>query len=465
MRRLGIAGCLIVTILSGICVGQTTRPDQTEQLLEEVRALRAEVKDLRAQLNQRLPATQPAVSAAAVADTSAMVMHDAERRSHFLEMGEMTAGYVPNKGFIIRSEDGNFLMHPWMFIQVRNVTNYREPGSDGKSSETQNGFEIPRMKLIFDGNVFSPDLTYQFIWATSDTTGNLGLQDAWARYHFPKSQWAVQAGQIRDPVDHEQIMYATRSLTPERSIVNNVLLNSDNIVKGADVAYGYDLPSPVRFEVAITDGMRNFDTNFQDYPTNPANWGAAGRVEWKLAGNWKDYEQFTALGDEQDLMVLGGGVDYTEAGAAGSLIYVGDVQYDAPSGLMIYAAYLGRYTRDNSGPIGTNGGATSTSGPPADTYDSTVRVMAAYLIDKHFEPFARYEYLHIDPHELPATAAHDEIHDITLGFNYYFHGHRAKISAAASYLPIGSPIANNGSDLLVAARQEVIIQVQFQIII
>src|SRR5205823_3692419 len=122
------------------------------------------------------------------------------------------AGYTRDKGFIVRSEDGNFLLHPWAFIQIRNATNYRERATT--TSDTQNGFELPRMKFILDGNVISPDLTYQFIWATSDTTGNLGLQDAWARYHVPHTPFALRAGQIRDPVDHEQIMYATRSLTP-----------------------------------------------------------------------------------------------------------------------------------------------------------------------------------------------------------------------------------------------------------
>jgi hypothetical protein len=92
--------------------------------------------------------------------------------------------------------------------------------------------------------------------------------------------------------------------------------------------------------------------------------------------------------------------------------------------------------------------------------------MAAYLFDGHFEPFVRYEYLHINPHELPASAVHDVIHDITVGFNYYFHGHRAKVTAGASYLPNGSPISNTNSDLLSnQGGNEVIIEAQFQLIL
>ncbi|HXE52891.1 MAG TPA: hypothetical protein VN541_07755, partial [Tepidisphaeraceae bacterium] len=357
----------------------------------------------------------------------------------------------------------NFLLHPWAFGQFRYAANYRQKAKNG-GTDWQTGFELPRMKLVLDGYVYGPGLTYQFIWATSDTTGNLGLQDAWARYHIPDSPFAVQGGQIRNPVDHEQIMFATKSLTPERSIVNNVLLNSDNVVKGFDVSYGYDGNYPVRAELAFTSGMRNFDTTFADFPTNPATWGAAARVEWKVMGRWEDYSQFTALGDKEPLLVFGGGADYTEAGDTDGLIHVADVQLNTPSALTLYAAYLGRYTRHNGGAPGTNGGFT-TGGPFPTTYDATARVLGAYLITRHFEPFAKYEYLNFDHRELPASAAHRYINDVGLGFNYYFYGHRAKFSACASWLPNGSPIANTGADLLANRTNEVIFEGQFQLII
>lgn len=378
------------------------------------------------------------------------------------DMEGITAGYIRDQGFVIRSEDGNFLLHPWAFIQVREATNYSE---NKNNSKWDTGFELPRMKLILDGNVFSPDLTYQVIWATSDTTGNLGLQDAWARYHIPDTPFAAEGGQIRDPVDHEQIMYATQSMTPERSIVNNVLLNGDNIVKGVDFTYGYDGEIyPWRAQAALTSGMRNFDTTFQGWPVNPATWGVAGRVEWKLMGKWRDYFHFTAMGDKEPLLVIGGGVDYTEAGPTSDFTQVADVQFNTPSGITLYGAYLGRYVRHNAGPPGSNGASTGT-GPFADTYDTTARIMAAYLIDRHWEPFVRYEFLNFDPRELPPTAAHHIINDITVGFNYYFYGQRAKFSVGASYLPNGSPISNTMSDLVINSGNQVIIQVQFQLII
>lgn len=437
----------------------------TRELLDEVRALRSEVKELRAKVTEPQSATQPspvAIQPPATQDTMNQIVQDAEQHSELADMEGLTAGYIRDKGFIIRSDDGNFLLHPWAFVQIRDATNYRE-NATATTSDTQTGFELPRMKFILDGNIVSPDLTYQFIWATSNTSGDLGLQDAWARYHLPNTPFAIEAGQIRDPVDHEQIIFATKSLTPGRSIVNNVLLNGDDIVKGASISYGFDGNYPFRTEVAFTSGERNFDTDFQQFPTNSASWGAAGRFEYKLMGDWNDYNQFTGLNNKQPLLVLGAGVDYTEAGDTGGLTHVADIQYTLPNGLSLYAAYLGRYVRNNGGSPATNGGFTG-SGPSFDTYDASVRVMMAYLIQEHWEPFARFEWIDFDSREL-AAGTDNVVYDATLGLNYYFYGHRAKLSAAATYLPNGSPVDSTIDDVLAShGGNEVIAQVQLQFI-
>ena len=60
---------------------------------------------------------------------------------------------------------------------------------------------------------------------------------------------------------------------------------------------------------------------------------------------------------------------------------------------------------------------------------------------------------------------HDTLQDITVGFNHYFVGHRAKNSCAASYLPDGSRIANTQRDLLTKRKNEVIVQAHIQLMI
>ncbi len=117
--------------------------------------MRARVDDLQAKLDaqdrreaanaQRHDSTEQAAAADAV-------QRDAQRRS--LDMEEpFTAGYVRDRGVIIRSDDGDFLLHPWAFIQIRNATNYRdsvaETGSTRTRTDTENGFELPRANLFW----------------------------------------------------------------------------------------------------------------------------------------------------------------------------------------------------------------------------------------------------------------------------------------------------------------------------
>ena len=67
------------------------------------------------------------------------------------------------------------------------------------------------------------------------------------------------------------------------------------------------------WEMRANDGANAPNQNFQDFPTNKANFGADGRIEYLAFGKWSQYEDFTALGNKQDLLAFGAGVDFTEA--------------------------------------------------------------------------------------------------------------------------------------------------------
>src|SRR4051812_29654381 len=328
-------------------------PPTTRQLLDKIDSLQSQVKDLKAQV-EGVTRAQSAENAGA----RDAVRDDAQRRSQLVDLERFTAGYRPEQGFLLQSEDGRFLLHPWVVMQIRNETTYREDGKSGGRSDTQNGFELRRMKLIFDGNLFDPGFTYQFIFGVDRHNGNLALEDAWARWKPGNAGGLyVRGGQIRDLLDHEQITFAPRLVAAERTLVNSLFANGEGIVQGASI--GFDNDGPVRGEFALTDGMRSANTTFQDFPANAADWGLAGRVDWKLAGDWKEYSSLSALGAKSPLLVIGGGADFTEAGDTQQLTHVADLQLTCPCGLSVYGAYLGRYVNHNSGGIGTNGGSSA----------------------------------------------------------------------------------------------------------
>ncbi|HEX4053686.1 MAG TPA: hypothetical protein VHX86_05430 [Tepidisphaeraceae bacterium] len=70
-----------------------------------------------------------------------------------------------------------------------------------------------------------------------------------------------------------------------------------------------------------------------------------------------------------------------------------------------------------------------------------------------------------DPRDFTG-GANSTVHDISLGCNYYFYGHRARFTGAASYLPNGSPVASSIRDPLTGHRgNELMLQVQFQLML
>jgi len=469
----------------------TTQPGiANQQLLDKINDLEAEVHQLKAEQQSQHQLLQQQAQKI-VPDSAATMMQiqaDAERHSQFLDAAAvLDAGYA-NGRFFIQSDDGNFVLRPWVHIEIRDSTSWRQNFFvNPRSDDTENGFELRRARFGFDGNLFTPDLTYFINWATNrgnstltvtnssgatvgTTTSPVGgvpvLEEAWVQYNFHDTPWFIRAGQIHDPLDHENIV-GSKFRAPEASLQGDIFGNTDTFTQAATVKF--DNHGPVRVEAGVTDGIRAANTNFEDSPNNGIAYdgGVAGRIEWKLMGNWKDYNQLTAYGDKTDLLVLGSGYDYSYAGGGyNQLSHTLDLQYGSPSGLFAYLCYFGRYTEHNRGIPNTSGVSASFVSPTPDagkdTYEPSVDAQVAYLFG-NFEPFARYEYLYLRG---TAAGSQNNVHDISLGFNYYFFGHNVKFTGMATYLPNGIPINDDSSDVLISNRKaEVIFITQLQLLL
>lgn len=439
----------------------TTTEPTTKELMEQIEALKAKVEQLEtAQQNQ---ITREDVDA-----TVRSVLRDADKQSQLFAMEGFTAGYTDGK-FILQSSDGNFLLHPWLQFQLRNTTSWRIDGKQpNNNDDMQNGFEIRRMKFGFDGNAFTKDLTYLFQFNTDRNDGHTFLEDAWVRYQFA-DQYAFRVGQFKDPLAHESIVSSKKFTAVERSYTNDYFSPADNYTQGVSLIYG-SAHAPLHAEVGFTDGANivtfgnptrtGQNRDFHDFPTNDADYGVAGRVEYLAMGNLKDYDDFTALGTKDNLLVFGVGADYTEAGDTGFLTHTLDVQYEMPNGLALYAAYYGRYTKDS--PAGTN--PPLTSNDHQDLYDWGALAQASYLINSKLEVFARYGYLRLDEDGVP-DGTEQNVHEITGGANYYFVGHAVKFSLDVGWLPNGAPISDSGAGILAGNDPSFYLRGQFQLLL
>lgn len=226
------------------------------------------------------------------------------------------------------------------------------------------------------------------------------------------------------------------------------------------------------------DGFGSVNTKFFDaggIPTgvggaagvSPTNYGASTRVEYLLLGDrtetvnpYAEYDQFTSLHDKQDILVVGGGADYSQAGANDVVLHSADVQYNQVGGFSAFAAYYGTYRKINT----TAGGIS----PAGYYYDLGFEGQIAYLIDQRFEPFARYDYVHFDPNSVRGVSGLSThiLQEITVGANYYVYGQKLKLTADADWLPGGSPADADAAGVLKdSGNNEFVFRAQVQLAI
>ncbi|HEV8291335.1 MAG TPA: porin, partial [Tepidisphaeraceae bacterium] len=417
------------------------------------------VEELKAQvqeLNKKVAAleTKQATSSPDAQATIEAVLRDAERRTHLLANGaDLSAGY--DTTFFIRAGDA-FLLRPQINFQFRNITDFRQNTSGNKDDEIENGFEVRRLQFILEGNIISKDIEYAFVWNTNRETstqtvrdstgaaigtvdvksgGNLFLEDAYVKYMFA-DQWGTRIGQFKDPVTHEKLVSDKRLVTVERSMLDAILGGGyEERVQGVTAIFGgYKANQPLYVEAGITDGINSLNT---DFTKHSSDFGVAGRIEYKVMGEWKDYRDFTAKGDKGDLLVIGGGFDWTQFGDGNSEVGTVDAQWEMASGLGLYGAVIVRQLD------------AELTGAADDQTDYGALVQVSYLLNPAWEVFGRYDFVKFDTDRVFGTVTEDTFHEITGGVTYYMGdngsaGHRMKITVDLNWLPNGAPQSLKG---------------------
>jgi hypothetical protein len=447
----------------------TTQPDSVSQDNAE---LRSEVDQLKAKVDRLETNQSPVVSGQSSTSTPPSIPDTNQAAFHAFHL---TSGYDPAVGFVIRSDDGQFSLHPGIVVDFRNMTSYREEVLPNSGSEvpkpgdsTQNGFDVSRFRMTFDGRV-TQNFTY-FVQLQDDQGQTFGLLDAYGTYHFGDSPFALKAGQFKDPVWHERNLSEADLLTVDRSLVESLLGGGQTArVQGLGVMFDQDR---LRAQLVFHDGFNSGNTKFFDSGglgagvgagagVTPTNFGTTVRTEYMLIGNrtpefnpYTEYDkQFTALGDKQDILVAGGGADFSQASSNDVIFHSADLQYDTTCGFSAYAAYLASY-RDLHAAQGVKKGY---------YYDPGFVVQVAYLVTPKIEPFARYDYSYL-PLGSTTGLITGEVQEITLGANYYVYHQNLKVTLDASWLPNGAPADADALGILKdSGHNEAVLRLQFQL--
>ncbi len=449
-----------------------------EQLIKEVNALKAELRELRA--NQ----SDARMSEAYANEVRALVrevLADAETRDA-MSGSALTAGH--DGKFFLASSDNKFRLNIEGQIQFRYIAGFADGGSD----EGETGFAIRRSKLKFSGHVGDPKFKYE-IQLEVDRDDNDVLGDTIVVGYQLTDDLYIYWGETKAPFLREEMTSSKRQLAVERSYVNEIF--TLDVVQG--VFAKYEVNESVLIRGAFHDGSQSGDvfgsTNSRfndltdsliaiggdgidpdaadgkDFENDETDFAVVARVDWLIEGSWKQWKDFTSFPGEERFITIGAAVDY-EAGETGSAAMTDDIlawTIDGAfeqDGINLYAAYVGV-------DIDRDSGSTKIGHNPM-----AILVQGGYNYDlgngESIEPFARWEYINFDVPAASLTPGFDdEVNIYTFGLNWYHRKHKSKFTIdtviATEPLPDGQSGLGLQSDGAFADDQ-VSIRAQYQLL-
>jgi len=342
----------------------------------------------------------------------AEMLADAQNRSSLLAGG--SGGHDGN--FYLADDAGNFRLNVSGQIQFRYVIGFRD--EDNANDDFTTGFQTRRTKLEFSGHVMNPNWTYKVVGAFDRDGGSFNLEDSYVGYNFGNG-WRVKMGQFKAPFLREELVSSKYQLAAERSVVNE-LFNQD-YSQGVELRYE---AADWRFMAAFTDG---FGTDNSDYPNGAgeADYAVTGRGEWKFAGDWKDFEDFTSKAGQNFSGLLGAAIHWQQSSNTSNpadvdldyLTYTADVSFEGDS-WNAYGAFVGSHAEARA------------AGVDNDFDDFGIVAQGGYRFAANTELFARWDGVFLDEDR---NAADDNVNFLTVGLNQYYAGHAAKATVDFIY--------------------------------
>lgn len=390
----------------------------------------------------------------------AEMLADAQGRSSLLAGG--TGGH--DGGFYLASDDGAFRLGVTGFVQFRYMMDFRDSDSASGEDGFDSGFQTRRTKLGFAGKIYN-DWSYNVLMNFSRSSGNAALQDAFIDYSI-NNNWKLRMGQAKLPLLREELVGDQRQLTVERSLVNSMFTQD----RSQMVQLAYE-GAPFNVKFAFSDGLNSDNTDIDAGENTTAfivggeaDWAATARAEYVIAGQAKQFNDFTSEPDSAFGALIGAAIHYQQSPNTNNpldvdrdtLEYTVDVSLEG-GGWNAFAAFIGRNEEFRGG------------GGSVDTDDFAVVGQAGFRITDKWEVFGRYEGMFFDSDR----GLNDDNHNfVTAGVNHYIAGHAIKATAdvvvpfedTADLVALGI-LPETGTGLLGSTQDgEVVVRLQFQLL-
>jgi hypothetical protein len=403
-KRVGLVAGATALTLTGASFGGTSEAND-QDLRARIAQMEAELAKLQAQSGQEWLTEERAAEIRALVND---VLMDADTRASLLA-DNGTAGW-DDSGFYLASADGNYRLDISGLIQFRYILNLQDDDEFVDNDSTRGGFENSRTKVIFSGNVVSPDTTYK-VEGDFGQSGTFGLKDAWVK-HQMDSGWYLQAGQFKGPFLREELVDAGMQQAVERSFINGVFT--------ADRTQGIMLGTEgenFRFAASFNDGGRTPNTPALMYDTE---YSFDARAELKTSGEWSQFDDFSSWngGPSGVMFGLAGHIQKDEAGTSAGGVFgttdatiwavTGDVSVEF-GGANLYGAIVYADLDDDTASIDVN--------------PLGVVAQGGIFLSDDIELFGRFEW---GDHDVDLGGAEEDLMLLTIGVTKFWAEHDLK---------------------------------------
>ncbi len=308
-----IASALLALIASSQVCAQLQKIDTQSQLDDLMRQLN-HVEAVNAEVRLELDAAQADLNdgwlddqrAAQVASLVQEIINHADTRTNLRGDGLMMGW---SNGFFLASADGRHRLNVSGMMQARYTASWVGEDNPRPIDDWQSGFDIPRVRFDISGQIANPNMSYliQAGWGrldpdhmtNNDSVIDQRLWEVWAKMKIADNL-ALKVGQFKLPFTRETLVDASRQLAIEKSLVDHRL--------GLEMSTGVELVwsnRDRRFFLAFTNGSGAllWSNTIFNKPTTMPPWPALSRDtsysftlrhEWKLSGNWEQFNQFTS---------------------------------------------------------------------------------------------------------------------------------------------------------------------------
>lgn len=342
-------------------------------------------------------------------------------------------------------------------IQFRYTADFRGSGTHvrttGKDGRFTQGFTNGQTKLWVAGSVGTSDLEYkiQGNFTSDDSGGTAGpgyatsaspggsfvLDDAYFNYKL-NDQWSVKGGQFKMPLLREETIADQYQQSAQRSFTNNVYTPG----RSQQVQLGFK-QDQFRAYGGFGDGWRSKNTDFN--APNEADMALYARAEFKWAGDWDRFDDFTSWKGDGNAGMAGASLLWQYSGSNG---YTGDTAvgavapaHFAGTSFIMYAADIS-FESDGWNLYGAFIGAHIDPRPAAEktTDNFGVVIQGGYHLNDNWELFARYDGTFLDKSTGSVTPggaglSPKNFNFLTAGVNYYLipKKHTMKLTLDAVY--------------------------------